>query len=161
MPAECPLSLSLEVSQAEKSFYLPGTWAWSLPATSACGSVWLPPAIPSHAHHLGEQAVPPSDFFVLTCPQSWASPYQKAQTNSRPWKYWQGGSKSLCVLAAQLEHSPGVPLTQNPHMVPSEHLAQVVRVWSPPQSMTRGERPEEDSLLLQRLKGQFPMGCLP
>lgn len=51
MPAEHHPSLSLEVPQAGKSIYPPGTQARSLPTlTSALGSVWLLLPPPTLAH---------------------------------------------------------------------------------------------------------------
>lgn len=151
VPAEHHPSLSLEVPQAEKSIYPPGTWAQSLPTTT--GSLWLPPACTGAsglAQGLEGLAGPPLQTsepeYVLICPQREAGPHQKLQVNPRPWKVLAKGSNSLCVLAAQLAHSPG------------SHLI-LIHVWSHESSLprwcklsllragTRGDRIEHDSPL--------------
>lgn len=133
VPAEHHPRLSLEVPQAEKSIYPPGTWTRSLPTTISGRQPVASPGL-----HWGIRACSRSGGpsrsplqtsepeYVLMCPQinTRSGPHQKLQVNPRPWKVLAKGSNSLCVLAAQLAHSPG------------GHLI-LIHVWSHESSLPR------------------------
>lgn len=118
VPAERHPSLSLEVLQAEKSIYPPGTWAWSLPTTI---SGWQPALGHQPCSRSGGSNRAPLQTsepkYVLICPQREARPHQKLQANPDLGKYRQREATHL---------SPGCPAgtfprwssNPNPRVVP-------------------------------------------
>jgi hypothetical protein len=106
-----PLSLSLEVPQAEKSIYPPVPGPGATPLTSVAGQRVAFP-LPSLLHHafLGIQRAwqitsrcpmaAASEGVPPAFPSELARPCQKLQENTRPSKVAARGGKSLCVLDA-------------------------------------------------------------
>lgn len=162
MLAERHPSLSLGVLQAENSV-CPGTQAWSLPANITGGQPWLSPTCPGAsglARGPEGLAEPPCrrlhpQVSRLPSLRGWLGLTRSRRQTPAPGKYWQGRSKSPCVLAGQPAHSPGVHRTPDPHVVTSQQLAQEVRRQSPPQSLKTAPHFSTDP------RGKFPKPRLP